>query len=37
MTQECDAESTDENEKRKLRAKIDNINEKIHALGTYFN
>lgn len=33
MTQELEKNSTDENEKRKLRAKIANIDEKVQALG----
>ncbi|CAF2649326.1 unnamed protein product [Rotaria sp. Silwood2] len=33
MTCECENNSTDENEKRKLRAKIANIDEKVQALG----
>jgi hypothetical protein len=34
MTHECENTVIDENEKRKLRAKIANIDEKVQALGT---
>ena len=33
LTQELDKSTTEENEKRKLRAKITNIDEKVQALG----
>jgi len=33
MMHECDNVITDDNEKRKLRAKIMNIDEKVQALG----
>lgn len=33
MTQDIEKDETDENEKRKLRAKIANIDEKVQALG----
>jgi hypothetical protein len=35
MSHECENVLTDENEKRKLRARISNIDEKVQALGMY--